>query len=122
MGPAGIDIAVFGMLRDHMTDAAAQQADAVAAEAAAAGAGMPECAATSTALETRMRAQSPLPREVDCLLHCCRRRNSVKWQKVLAGCTLRRGLLSVAASVIYHHLHVAGDVRRSVSTTCWLDR
>jgi hypothetical protein len=61
---AGIDIAVFGMLRDHMTDAAARRADAEAVAAAAAGAGHPECAATSEELDARMRAQSPLPREV----------------------------------------------------------
>jgi solute carrier family 25 phosphate transporter 23/24/25/41 len=60
---AGIDIAVFGMLRDHMTDAATRRADAEAVAAAAAGAGHPECAAASEEMDARMRAQSPLPRE-----------------------------------------------------------
>jgi hypothetical protein len=55
---------VFGTLRDHMTDAAARRADAEAVAAAAAGAGHPECAATTEELDARMRAQSPLPREV----------------------------------------------------------
>lgn len=60
---AGIDIAVFGVLRDHMTDAAARQADAAAAAAAA---GQPEDAAAAAALDGGMSAQSPLPGEVGC--------------------------------------------------------
>jgi hypothetical protein len=48
----------------------ARRADAEAVAAAAAGPGHPECAATSEELDARMRAQSPLPREVP-LKHRC---------------------------------------------------